>query len=114
MKKLIGLLFGGVVLLAGCASERVMEIDAENPVFSISQLGVKFDNRFIEPDEVIDILEDASVPKSQTIYIHVDSNALDMRVPSRLMAILAKAGYTRPILITKRHAESYKIERRTR
>ncbi len=104
----------GLLLSGGCVEQRVVDIDSENPVFSISRLGVKFGNRFVDPSEAVEALEDAGIPKQQTIYIHIDSDALDMRVPSHLMGVLAKAGYTRPMIVTKRHSESYKVDRKRR
>ena len=52
-------------------------------------------------------MEDSEVPHTRTIHILIDQEAARNLADAQfLMATLAKAGYTRPVLVTKRHAES--------
>ena len=93
----------------GCATRRAVELDAQHPSVRVSVQGVLFGDTFVEPQEVAEILEDYDVPHDRTIHIQLDSDVKDLRPARMLMGLLARAGYTRPVLVTKRHAESVNI-----
>ena len=61
---------------------------------------------YVKPTEVASRLEDFDIPRDRTIHILLDDDVKDLRPARFLMACLAKAGYTRPVLVTKRHAEA--------
>ena len=98
----------GVLLLAcvGCATHRTLELDAQHPAVSVCTLGVKFGNELVKPEEVAEILADYDIPHDRVIHILLDPEVKDLRSARYLMATLRRAGYTRPVLVTKRHAES--------
>lgn len=91
---------------AGCQTKRNITFDAENPAVSVTPHGVYFADEKIQPQELPEILEDLGVPKSRTIHIQLDGEVKDLREARFVMGMLGKAGYTRPVLVTKRHAES--------
>ena len=66
----------------------------------------------IKPEELPEYLSDFDVPHDRTIHILLDDDVRDLRPARFLMALLAKAGYTRPVLVTKRHAEATIIGKR--
>ena len=93
----------------GCATARTVELDAAHPSVRVSTQGVLFGDEFVEPKDVPEILEDFDVPHERTIHILLDPDVKDLRPARFLMATLSRAGYTRPVLVTKRHAESVNI-----
>ena len=99
------LLFLGCVAL-GCTTHRTLELDAQHPAVSVCTLGVKFGNELVEPEEVPGILEDYDVPHDRVIHILLDPEVKDLLPARTLMGYLSRAGYTRPVLVTRRHAES--------
>ena len=102
------LTFLGLVLavLCGCATHRTLELDAQHPAVRVSTQGVLFGDRYVPPNEVADILEDYDVPHDRVIHIQLDPDVKDLRPARTLMGYLSRAGYTRPVLVTKRHAEA--------
>ena len=90
----------------GCATHRTLELDAQHPAVSVCTLGVKFGNELVKPEEVVEILEDYDIPHDRVIHILLDPEVKDLRPARYLMGCLSHAGYTRPVLVTKRHAES--------
>lgn len=95
-----------VCVALGCATHRTLELDAQHPAVSMTTAGVKFGDELVRPEEVAEILEDYEVPHSRVIHIQLEPDVKDLRPARMLMALLARAGYTRPVLVTKRHAES--------
>ena len=90
----------------GCATHRTLELDAQHPVVSVCTLGVKFGDELVKPEEVVEILEDYDIPHDRVIHILLEPEVKDLRPARYLMGCLSHAGYTRPVLVTKRHAES--------
>ena len=95
-----------VCVALGCATHRTLELDAQHPAVSVCTLGVKFGDELVKPEEVAEILTDYDVPHDRVIHILLDPEVKDLRPARYLMATLRRAGYTRPVLVTKRHAES--------
>jgi len=97
----------------GCSTTRTIELDAKNPALEVKTDGIYFEKERVEIKNVPGMLEDAGIPKDQTIHILVDGNVLkDLSEARTLMGYLAMEGYTRPVLVTKRHADSWVREKR--
>ena len=95
------------LLPCGCASTRsTIELDALHPSIRQTSNGVMIGDVCVKPTEVASCLEDFDIPHDRTIHILLDDDVKDLRPARFLMACLAKAGYTRPVLVTRRHAES--------
>lgn len=92
--------------VAGCATHRTITLDAQNPSLRVSTQGVLFGDKYVKPTEAAEILLDYDIPKTRTIHILLDADVKNLSQARFLMACLAKAGYTRPVLVTKRRAES--------
>ena len=91
--------------VAGCASESI-EMDSRHPALRYSESGVYFGNRRVAAEDVPLMLERRGVPRDSVIHIRLEPGTKDLRGARQLMAYVAKAGYTRPVLVTERHAES--------
>lgn len=100
------------LLSCGCATSRTLELDAQNPAIRVSTRGVLFGERPVAPEQVPAILADYDVPHDRVIHILLDPDVRDLRPARHLMGLLARAGYTRPVLVTKRHAESFVTARK--
>ena len=87
---------------AGCATEHY-ETSARHPEVAItSDGGVTYRGKFVDPEDLPGILRDSGLTKRDTINIRFPDDIQDMRAPRRVMAILARNGFTRPILISER------------
>lgn len=100
-----GTVFYMTMLSCGCTTT-VYRVDAHHPAVGITPYGVEFGDRRVRAHEVPAILAKHGVPHDRTIHIHVDSRVRDLSEAKFLMACLAKNGYTRPVLVTDRHAEA--------
>ncbi len=90
------------VFLCGCATERYIT-DARHPEIAITAAGgVTYRGKFVEPEDLPDLLEDSGFTKDDTINIHVPDNLTDMRLARRVMGTLSRNGFRRPILLTDR------------
>ena len=90
----------------GCTTHRTLELDAKHPAVSVTTLGVKFGDELVKPEEVAGILEDYDVPHDRVIHIQLESDVKNLMPARTLMGYLSRAGYTRPVLVTRQHAES--------
>lgn len=100
------------LLACGCTTYRTLELDAKNPAVRVSTQGVLFGDTYVAPARVPEILADYDVPRDRVIHILLDPDVRDLRPARFLMACLRKGGYTRPVLVTARHAESFVTERK--
>ena len=105
---------------AGCATEHY-ETGARNPEVAITaDGGVTYRGKFVDPEDLPGLLQDSGLTKEDTINIHAPDDLRDMRAPRRVMAILSRNGFTRPILISDRKsytelgktADERRLERR--
>ena len=89
----------------GCATQQV-ELDARHPAVRVSTQGFLFGEQYMKAEEIAETLTDYDVPRDRVIHIRLDPDFRDLRPARLLMAHLRKAGYTRPVLVTERHAVS--------
>lgn len=94
-----------LVNLCGCASQRIVTLDKENPSIHVTNLGIMIDDNFVEEHEVAQLLIDNDIPKTRVIHILVDDDLKELKTSRNLMGSLCAAGYSRPVLVTKQHAE---------
>lgn len=109
---LVSILAGTVVymclLSCGCVTANTIELDAQNPAVRVTTTGTYFGGKRVEPMQVAEILEEHGIPHDRTIHILIDMEvAKDLSGARALMWLLARAGYTRPMLVTKRHADKF-------
>ncbi len=96
------------LLNAGCASgPKEIVLDAAHPSIRYSAGGFLLGDRFIDPKNLPEILEEYEVPHDRVIHILVDEDAERNLKPARIvMGMLAHNGYRRSVLVTKKRAES--------
>ena len=110
---LVSIVAGTVLYMAflncGCTTQRSLELNARHPAVRISVHGVYFGDRLVQPQEVPEILDDYDVPHDRVIHIRLDPDVKDLRPATAVRVCLGRAGYTRSILVTERHAESVNL-----
>ena len=94
-------------LSCGCTSTRIVTLDSRDPSIRVTETALYCGDEQVKVEELADILESNDIPKTRTIHILLDPSVKDLRAARFVMAYLAKMGYTRPVLVTKRHGESY-------
>lgn len=95
-----------IVALSGCAS-RQYYTDASNPEIAITLSGdVTYRGKIVDPEDLPSLLFDSNYPKSSTVNIKVADGLNDYRIPHKVMGILARKGYRRPILIGEKRSYS--------
>lgn len=95
------------LLATGCTSTPGIQLDMREPSIIYSDFGIKIGETPVNAVEVVQILKDNDIPTDRVIHIRVDPETKDLSGARTLMGILARGGYTRPVLVTERHSESY-------
>jgi len=90
----------------GCVTDRTLELDFKHPSIEVKPNGFYVNERPASAKAILDSLKDMDIPGSRVIHIRVDGDVVDLGPARMLMAYLAQNGYTRPVLVTERHAES--------
>ena len=107
---LLSIVIGTVVymfLVAGCTTVREVQYGVDHPILELSHLGLKFDGRFVNPQDVPDMLEEYRIPHDATIHIGITPEVMHQLAPVRtFQAYLAKKGYRRSVMVTDMHGES--------
>lgn len=115
---LVSIVAGTVVYMCllncGCASSRIVSLDARDPSIRVAVGGLYIGEDRVTIKEVPELLKDNDIPKTRTIHILMEPDVKDLREARALMAYLAHEGYTRPVLVTKRHAESINLGKKKR
>lgn len=93
----------------GCSTRRTLELDARHPAVRMTASGCYFGDEPVRPEEVPEILHDYDVPHDRVIHILLDKDVKDLRPARTVMGYLGRAGYTRPVLVTERHAEAVSL-----
>ena len=94
------------ILFSGCTHTTYIA-DSKNPEVEFSEDGgLMWRGRFIELEELPELLEDAGVDKKSQIDIRVSERMRSLKAPRTLLFILRRAGYTRGVLVTKKKAYS--------
>lgn len=92
----------------GCMTQdRDIEYGAARPLIRITTHGMKFRDRYVTPEEAVHLLEKNRIPHDRTIHILVDDDYRDTRAPWVFQRnFLARAGYTRSILVSSKKADA--------
>ena len=92
--------------VAGCSHTSYVASSKNPEVEFAEDGGLTWRGRFIELDELPEILEDAGVSRKTQIDIRVSERMRSLKAPRALLFILRRAGYTRGVLVTKKQARS--------
>ena len=100
-------LLSAVLVLSGCSHTSYVS-DSRHPEVEFSEDGgLLWRGRFIELEELPELLEDSGVRRDSQIDIRVSERMRSLKAPRRLLFILRRAGYTRGVLKTKKKAYSH-------
>ncbi len=93
-------------LAAGCATEHYM-VDARHPEIALTaDGGVTYRGRYVDPEDLPGLLKKSGLDREDTINIYCPDGVNDWRLQRRVMAILSRNGFTRPMLVGARRAYS--------
>lgn len=104
MRKILILL--GLAATLGCVTTAELELDAKHPSIEVKENGFYVNDQPASARMILNTLERMDIPKDRVIHIRINGSVTDLQPARMLMAYLAKNGYTRPVLVTERHAES--------
>jgi len=102
-----------MVLLAncGCVHDRTLDLDAKHPSIVVTAQGdVYFGGERVRVADVPECLHDAGVPTTSTIPVLLEGEIEKVPEARNLMLVMRLGGYTRSVLVTKRHAESEAVD----
>ena len=107
MKALLAiLLLAAALAFAGCETESYVS-DARHPEIEITAAGgVTFRGEFVEPDDLPGLLRKTSHVRTDTIYISAPDDMADWRLKRKVMGILTRNGFTRPVLVGKERSSA--------
>ena len=112
---LVSIIAGTVVYMCaincGCASQRIVQLDQQDPSIRYSDYGITMNGTTVNAIEVVKVLRDNDIPTDRVIHIRMEEGTRDLRGARTLMGILAKGGYTRPVLVSERKSESFNTGR---
>lgn len=94
-------------LNCGCTSAPIIRLDSKDPSIHYSDRGIKMNNMFVSPEEVVEVLKDNDIPTDRQISILYEQGTRNLMGARTLMGYLAKGGYTRSILVSETKSESY-------
>jgi hypothetical protein len=104
---LLYFIFASVAILFSGCTHTTYIADSKNPEVEFSEDGgLMWRGRFIELEELPELLEDAGVDKKSQVDIRVSERMRSLKAPRTLLFILRRAGYTRGVLVTKKKAYS--------
>ena len=104
---LLNIVFASAIIMFSGCTHTTYIADSKNPEVEFSEDGgLLWRGRFIELEELPDLLEDAGVDKKSQIDIRVSERMRSLKAPRALLFILRRAGYTRGVLVTKKKAYS--------
>jgi len=101
------ILLAALVLgVCGCQTEHYM-VDAKHPEIALTpDGGVTYRGRFVDPEDLPDLLRASGLDKEDTINILCPEGMNDWRFQRKVMAILSRNGFTRPVLVGERRASA--------
>lgn len=104
--------------LVGCGcstTEKSLTYDGAHPLIRFSNTGIRFKDEYVTPSRAVELLEENRIPHDVTIHILVDDDYTDRRATWVFQHnYLARAGYSRSVLVTKRTATSSAVDGKSR
>ena len=102
----LGGLAAAALLAGGCATEHYVT-DARHPEIAITEDGgVTYRGRYVDPEDLPGLLRASGLEKRDTINIYCPEVMPNLRLQRRVMGILLREGFTRPVLVGARKAYS--------
>ena len=92
-------MFVTACFFCGCETEHYVS-DSRHPDVVITAAGsVTFRGEFVDPEDLPGLLRKACYSRTDTIFISAPDDMADWRLKRKVMAILSRNGYTRPVLV---------------
>ena len=102
----LGGLAVAALLAGGCATEHYVT-DARHPEIALKEDGgVTYRGKYVDPEDLPGILKASGFDRHDTINIYCPEAMPNLRLQRRVMGILLREGFTRPILVGERKAYS--------
>jgi hypothetical protein len=100
------------ILSCGCTTaSKDLAYDGAHPLIRFSNNGMLFSDELVTPARAVELLEENHIPHDATIHLLVDDDYTDRRSTWVFQHnYLARAGYNRSVLVTKRKATSKVVE----
>ena len=104
------LTLGGLAVAALLAGGRTIELygtSAHHPEIALKEDGgVTYRGKYVDPEDLPGLLKASGFDRHDTINIYCPEAMPDLRLQRRVMGILLREGFTRPILVGERKAYS--------
>lgn len=105
MTKILALTVAAL-LVCGCQTEHYVT-DAKHPEIALTMDGgVTYRGKFVDPEDLPRLLRDSGLDKRDTINILCPDGMNDWRLQRRVMSILSRNGFTRPVLVGERRSSA--------
>ena len=97
-----------LLVACGCMTQATaISYDADNPLIRFTNNGLMFRNAYVTPETAVKLMEKHRIPKDATIHLLVDRDYTNTRATWVFQRnFLARAGYTKSILVHERRAEA--------
>lgn len=109
-KSFLNLVFAAFfsLIACGCVTQTsAITFDADEPLVRFTNRGLMFRKQFVTPREAVELMQKHRIPKNATIHLLVDRDYTDTRATWVFQRnYLARAGYTKSILVNERRAEA--------
>ena len=94
------------LLLCGCATEHYLT-DRNHPEIALTaDGGVTYRGKYVDPESLPRLLRDSGLDGDDTINIYCPDGVNDWRLQRKVMAILSRNGFTRPVVVGDRRASA--------
>lgn len=97
------------VLNCGCASQRQLQLDPQDPSIRYTAHGFVLDGKSVEVKEIVEALTENEVPFNYVIHVGVDDDVSDLQPARKFIYQLGAVGWTSVVLVTRRHSESINL-----
>lgn len=95
------------LLSAGCTSVPTVQLDMRDPSIVYSDFGIKIGDTPVKAEDVVKILRENDIPADRVIHVRIETGTKNLSGARMLLSVLARGGYTRPVLVSELHSASY-------
>ncbi len=107
--------YSSLLFFTGCmTNESSLSYNAKKPLITFTNNGLKFQDEFVTPQQAIEKLQKHQIPKNATLHLLVEADYTNKRATWVFQRnYLARAGYTKSILVHATKAESSVAKKQT-
>jgi hypothetical protein len=102
------------LFMGGCmTNDETISFSYRNPLIRFTKNGLMFRDEYVTPKKAIELMEKHRIPKNATIHLLVDEDYGDERAMWVFQRnYLARAGYTKSVLIRNKEPEARILKER--